>query len=248
MGLFDKIGDFAEKVTDSASKMAEEKGVFDKMDNIKEKASDAMDNMTSGVKDYRAEAAEAKKPLEGCIQWYNVVYKGGLANIDPKKTKAGSGSIGMNIMPDSFYFKPLKESQDWFQDLEIPYDNIKKFEIIKRTVSNTETLLSNGANDAAALATLNTMAITYDNENGDEVYLKMEMLTGFTVQGQATKCEEMMDVLRINKILPRLNKQTNNNANNTSVADELKKFKDLLDAGVITQEEFDAKKNQLLGI
>ena len=30
MGLFDKIGDFAEKVTDSASKMAEEKGVFDK--------------------------------------------------------------------------------------------------------------------------------------------------------------------------------------------------------------------------
>lgn len=74
------------------------------------------------------------------------------------------------------------------------------------------------------------------------------MLTGFTVQGQATKCEEMMDVLRINKILPRLNKQTNNNANNTSVADELKKFKDLLDAGVITQEEFDAKKNQLLGI
>ena len=74
------------------------------------------------------------------------------------------------------------------------------------------------------------------------------MLTGISVQGQATKCEEMMDVLRINKILPRLNKQTNNNANNTSVADELKKFKDLLDAGVITQEEFDAKKNQLLGI
>ena len=32
----------------------------------------------------------------------------------------------------------------------------------------------------------------------------------------------------------------------TSVADELKKFKDLLDMGVITQEEFDAKKKQLL--
>jgi hypothetical protein len=33
-----------------------------------------------------------------------------------------------------------------------------------------------------------------------------------------------------------------------SSADELKKFKDLLDAGVITQEEFDAKKKQLLGL
>ena len=33
-----------------------------------------------------------------------------------------------------------------------------------------------------------------------------------------------------------------------SPADELKKFKELLDIGVITQEEFDAKKKQLLGL
>lgn len=33
-----------------------------------------------------------------------------------------------------------------------------------------------------------------------------------------------------------------------SSADELKKFKELLDMGVITQEEFDAKKKQLLGL
>ena len=31
-------------------------------------------------------------------------------------------------------------------------------------------------------------------------------------------------------------------------ADELKKFKVLLDSGVITQEEFDAKKKELLGL
>ena len=33
-----------------------------------------------------------------------------------------------------------------------------------------------------------------------------------------------------------------------SGADELKKYKDLLDSGAITQEEFDAKKKQLLGL
>lgn len=33
-----------------------------------------------------------------------------------------------------------------------------------------------------------------------------------------------------------------------SVADEIKKFKELLDMGAITQEEFDAKKKQLLGL
>ena len=36
--------------------------------------------------------------------------------------------------------------------------------------------------------------------------------------------------------------------NQVSAADELKKFKELLDMGVITQEEFDAKKKELLGI
>ena len=33
-----------------------------------------------------------------------------------------------------------------------------------------------------------------------------------------------------------------------SNADELKKYKELLDGGIITQEEFDAKKKQLLGL
>ena len=33
-----------------------------------------------------------------------------------------------------------------------------------------------------------------------------------------------------------------------SSADEIKKYKELLDSGIITQEEFDAKKKQLLGL
>lgn len=42
--------------------------------------------------------------------------------------------------------------------------------------------------------------------------------------------------------------EVNNSANPSSVADELKKFKELLDMNVITQEEFDAKKKELLGL
>ena len=33
----------------------------------------------------------------------------------------------------------------------------------------------------------------------------------------------------------------------TSAADEILKFKNLLDAGIITQDEFEKKKQQLLG-
>lgn len=35
---------------------------------------------------------------------------------------------------------------------------------------------------------------------------------------------------------------------NLSTADEIKKFKELLDMGIISQEEFEAKKKQLLGL
>lgn len=40
----------------------------------------------------------------------------------------------------------------------------------------------------------------------------------------------------------------NNQKAISSVADELKQFKELLDSGIITQEEFDTKKKQLLGL
>ena len=33
-----------------------------------------------------------------------------------------------------------------------------------------------------------------------------------------------------------------------SSADQIKKYKELLDDGIISQEEFDAKKKQLLGL
>ena len=36
--------------------------------------------------------------------------------------------------------------------------------------------------------------------------------------------------------------------NESSPADELKKYKDLLDTGAISQDEFETKKNQLLNL
>lgn len=44
------------------------------------------------------------------------------------------------------------------------------------------------------------------------------------------------------------NNSANTAASAVSSADELKKYKDILDSGIITQEEFDAKKKQLLGL
>lgn len=46
---------------------------------------------------------------------------------------------------------------------------------------------------------------------------------------------------------PILAKETNLTSKNTSI-EEIKQFKDLLDTGIITQEEFDKKKKELLGL
>ena len=57
-----------------------------------------------------------------------------------------------------------------------------------------------------------------------------------------------LDLREISKSEYQTTLSSNQNPTAVSTAEELKKFKDLLDSGIITQEEFDAKKKQLLGL
>ena len=65
------------------------------------------------------------------------------------------------------------------------------------------------------------------------------------------KRNEIYEVLN-KQLIARQNKKSDNNGSEATAvfgnADELKKFKELLDNGAITQEEFNAKKKQLLGL
>lgn len=63
---------------------------------------------------------------------------------------------------------------------------------------------------------------------------------------------QAQEVLSLLSIIVQSNQSNTRSAtesqNNLSAADEILKFKKLLDIGVISQEEFDAKKKQLLGL
>lgn len=61
------------------------------------------------------------------------------------------------------------------------------------------------------------------------------------------KHKEEMDKL-VDFINQKIKDAHSSNGVSTSSADEIAKFKKLLDDGTITQEEFDAKKKQLLGL
>jgi hypothetical protein len=67
-----------------------------------------------------------------------------------------------------------------------------------------------------------------------------------TAQSSAQECLSALQIisdLDQSKLLEQTTKQSG-----ASAADEIVKFKQLLDAGVITQNEFDKKKQQLLGL
>lgn len=242
MGFFDKFNkdDLLEKARLAANKAT------DISKKVADKVSDTVQETASTLKQQQGESKELKAPIEGAIIRYGVTYNGGL----PQYPKEKSGEIGLNVMPDSFVLTKTSTTKDWFEDFEIPYDRIKSFQVVKRQAGTWEMMLSGSGSNVKDTETENVLAITYDDADGSEIFLRLEMLTGFNVYTQAKKCQELLDILRQNKILNRINKQTEQTpaAPAISVADELKKFKDLLDAGILTQEEFDAKKKQLLGL
>lgn len=70
----------------------------------------------------------------------------------------------------------------------------------------------------------------------------------FLVIKNADEIYKIMNDLLIERQQERANATVVAANPKTDEADQLKKYKDLLDSGVITQEEFEAKKKQLLGL
>ena len=84
-------------------------------------------------------------------------------------------------------------------------------------------------------------------EDGTELMLRVEMLTGVTIYGQATKCREFMDVLRQNNILKMFKqKNTATAPAQPDVLAQIEKLAGLKAAGILSEEEFNQKKAELL--
>lgn len=72
--------------------------------------------------------------------------------------------------------------------------------------------------------------------------------TSFLLIENSEKMRSLLYQLLTDKQNRTMKENISNVASPTSNADELKKYKELLDSGVISQEEFDSKKKQLLGM
>ena len=96
------------------------------------------------------------------------------------------------------------------------------------------------------------LKVTTRNVDRPVIYLDLintEFKKDSFVYKQASK--SVQDILsKFQIIIDQLEqeKSINDNSSVNSVADEIKKFKELLDMGAISQEEFDAKKKELLNL
>ncbi len=59
-------------------------------------------------------------------------------------------------------------------------------------------------------------------------------------------CKNAQEVLSMLNVITNQQAENNDRGDTISSADEIKKYKELLDSGTITKEEYEAKKKQLL--
>jgi len=181
-----------------------------------------------------------KEKKEGLICDYSIIYRGGLADYPKSK----SSTIDFLVLNDRFELKPTFASKSWFKGLIIRYDKIKDIVITERQVSTVEGIL--GGLDSKQLNQKNNIHITFETEGAENI-LRIEMLSGITVMGQAKKCLEFEDRLKTNGIRDKFSKDNNNTLSKSDdIPSQIEKLADLLAKGILTQEEFDTKKTDLL--
>lgn len=180
-----------------------------------------------------------------------------------------SGKITMNVLKKEAYSSDIEEDE-----IKPVYDikgargrNIKVYEdkvVITTKVTIGSVLTRNATDGEKTIYYSDVLGIQFKKANINIGYLQFETASSsmnnrsdnFWNENSFTFEEDLnpeMDIVAqyVKKKIEEAKQQKNAPvvvASAVSPADELKKFKELLDMGIISQEEFDAKKKQLLGL
>lgn len=210
---------------------------------------------TMTVADINA-AMDAKKLNDEEISSFNTTKKiGAFIEIDDDRMKW--------LVPDGFFGKKKNPKIYNFSDI-IDYELLEDGESITkgglgRAVAGGVLLGGLGAVVGGVTGGKKTkgicnslrIKITVNDINNPVVYMdfiktatKKDSFVYKSIYNSAQECLSVLQLMCSSEEVV----QGNNSVSTTSDADEILKFKNLLDSGIITQEEFDAKKKQLLGL
>jgi hypothetical protein len=138
-------------------------------------------------------------------------------------------------------------TKSWFTGITIPINKIFDLQIVQRQVGSFEGIV--GGLNSRQLNQANNIHISYESDLGGKILLRLEMLSGVSVMGQAKKCLEFEDRLRVYHIREKFVAESNKASANKTAIDipsQIEKLSALRDKGIISQQEFDAKKTDLL--
>ena len=132
--------------------------------------------------------------------------------------------------------------------------------VIIRTNTSLGSVFSGKNADEKAIYYADCIGVQFKEKDDTSGYLQFETASNMMSNISDTHLNENTFVFDTNEKMNEVaeyirarvsgHKQSNQSVlpNSISAADEIKKFKELLDIGAITQEEFDMKKKQLLGL
>lgn len=172
---------------------------------------------------------------------YKVSYRGGIASLP----KAKIGTILLHVLDDRFEFEPTTGSKKFWEELVLPYSEVSEVEAVDRTVSTFEGLM--GGLDSRQLNQKNVLVFSHS----DGQQLRVEMMTGVTVMGQAKKCVEFLDQIVANGIRSQFaavpSEEPLPSGAASSPTSELLQLAELHASGALSDQEFAAAKSRLLG-
>ncbi len=176
------------------------------------------------------------------IESYSVVYRGG----HPDYPKEKAGMIDLKMFSDRFEFKPTLGSKGWFKGLVIPFNKTLALDIVERKVGTVEGIL--GGLNSRQLNQQNNIHIKYQDDNAKDILLRLEMLSGITVMGQAKRCQVLIDRMRNHGIFEKFLRQSSDTPRNehNDIPAQIEKLSALREKGILTTEEFEKKKADLL--
>lgn len=177
-------------------------------------------------------------------------------------------SLKNHIEDTLFFYSQLNKEGCTIEAEKIAMDDIVVFRVegqrhISTNISDAGPNLGNAvagaliAGDAGAIigSRVGVQQVTTTTTVDDRKILLIYNTNGTVVTREIRSNDKERTIEALRKLIPqkeesiaKLHAQEKEPNIQNSLTDELKRFKELLDSGVITQEEFDAKKKQLLGL
>ena len=193
------------------------------------------------------------------LETYTVAYRSGLAGLPHHK----SASITLNLTTQALVLEPTMAARKFWSRLSIPYQNIVAITLAPHEASLAEGILGGiGGNNSSQLSTDNNIDIRYVDDSGAAQSLRVEMVTGLSVTGQAAIAHQLQARLDLHGLRARFGgaeasamgqPMASGNgivASDTLAAGEIVtligQLAQLNTAGALTDAEFAAKKAELL--